>query len=473
MFGNDKKILSIQILDDTVKVAQVTTLGVVEKIMRVTAASAQAEELAKSLKAVLNSFDRKAMVVCVVSASHATSKCIEVPSSDPKEIKSIINLQASRHTPYSREEVIIGHVNLGSQTNGNSKILLVIAHRNVIKERLDVLEKCGLQTDKLLFAPEGVGRLYAKGLNLKNNSSIGLIDFGLSQVNFCIVARGSVIFSRSIKMGIKDLLAPESAKALSDELGKTLAAFQAEDTQIVESFVVSGDHPSIKELIPALTEIFKVEVRLSPYASLLKTNAVKGKLQKDYADDSFLEAIASAVTSPKAEVNFIPDEIVLKRTVEKQSKEATKSGIAAVVIMLLLGGILLSKIYFKDVFLNKNLKEKYAEQHETVLKLQEKMAKIRVVRDYMSNRLIGLDVIKEIYKLTSNSIYLSAIAMEEDGSITLSGICPTISDVYTYQTTLGNSEMFASSKINSSSTKKDGNNDVAVFEVSLKLKETK
>src|SRR5262249_30935382 len=146
-------------------------------------------------------------VVCVVPANAATSKNIEVPSSDPQEIRSIINLQASRHTPYSREEVLIGHINLGHTSAGNTKILLVIAHRNVVKDRLDVLDKCGLVPEKVLFVPEGVGRLYAKGLNLKKDAaSLGVIDVTVNFVNFLIVARGSVVFSRSIPLGIKQLV---------------------------------------------------------------------------------------------------------------------------------------------------------------------------------------------------------------------------------------------------------------------------
>ena len=471
MFGNDKKFLSVLITDAAIKVVQLTSSGVVEKVARATAASVAVDDLVKTLKPVLNGFDRKASVVCVVSTGQATSKCIEVPSNDPKEIKSIINLQASRHTPYSREEVIIGHVNLGNSSNGNTKILLVIAHRNVIKDRLDILEKCGLVTDKVLFAPEGIGRLYTKGLNLKNNASLGIIDIGLTSVNFCVVARGSVVFARSINFGIRNLLEPQGVNAISEEIFKTLVAFQAEDPQPVESFVVTGDHSAIKDYLPALGAVLKVDVRLSPYLSLLKTNAVKAKLQKDYADDSFLDVIASAVTSAKAEVNFIPDEILMKRTVERQSVEASKAGIAGVVIMLLLGGILMSKIYFKDVFLNKNLKQRYAQQHEDVINLQDKMSKVRIVREYMRQRLVGLDVLKEVYRVTPNDIYLSAITMEEDGSLTLAGVSPSMSQIFTYVKTLDDSPMFVDAKTKSTATKKEGTKDVAVFEVALKLKD--
>jgi uncharacterized protein HemX len=72
----------------------------------------------------------------------------------------------------------------------------------------------------------------------------------------------------------------------------------------------------------------------------------------------------------------MPDELIAKKTVEKQSKEAIKMVIAALVILLLLGGAIMSKIYFKEVYLNQNLRAQYAEQKEEVLKHVEKRYKL-------------------------------------------------------------------------------------------------
>ncbi len=322
MFGADKRYLSISIQDTLVKVAQVKASGIVEKIARVSAADATPDAVAKVLKSVLASFDRKAGIACVIPASAATSKCIEVPSSDPTEIKSIINLQAGRHTPYSREEVLIGHINLGT-AGAHTKILLVIVHRNVITERLAVLEKAGISPEKILFAPEGMGRLYAKGLNLKSGAEpAGVIDFTVNAVNFLVVASGSAVFVRSIPMGIKNLIEDAQAPAkLCEELVKSVAAYQSEDIdKAPTSYVLTTDHEAVKNMLPALNEALKTEVRLSPYASLVKAGAVKSKLQRDYADDSFLDVIAPIVFIHKAETNLMPEEILLKKTVERQSQ---------------------------------------------------------------------------------------------------------------------------------------------------------
>ena len=473
MFGADKRYLSISINEATIKIAQVRSSGVVEKIARASAGDASSnDDLAKSLKSLLAGFDRGAPVLCVIPASAVTSKNIEVPSSDPQEIKSIINLQASRHTPYSREEVLIGYVNLGAGMVGNTKILLVIAHRNVVKDRLAILEKCGLVPDKFLFVPEGVGRLYSKGLNLKKDAApLGVIDFTVNFANFLIVSRGCVVFSRSVPMGIKFMVEQtDGPTKLVEEIGKSLEAYQSEDVDILpESFVLTTDNDVVKNIFPKIHEGLNSDLTISPYINLVKANAVKSKLQKEFSDDSFLDVIAPVVSLAKSEVNLMPEELLMKRTVEEQSKEATTAGVAALVIMILLGGIFMSRIYFKDTFLNKNLREQYSAQKDEVQKLQDRMAKTRILREYLQGRMVGLDAIHELYRVTPTDIYLTSIAFEEDGSVTLSGISQSMSQVFSYVKALDDSPLFKNAKTKSTSTKKEGGKDVAVFELALKL----
>ena len=475
MFGADKRYLSISIQDTTVKIAQAKASGLVEKVARASAADATPDSLSKILKSLLSGFDRKAGVVCVIPASAATSKNIEVPSSDPNEIRSIINLQASRHTPYSREEVLIGHINLGT-VGANTKILLVIAHRNVVKERLEAIEKAGLNPDKVLFAPEGIGRLYARGLNLKNNAApVGVIDFTVAAVNFLVVARGCVVFARSIPMGVKHVVDDAQASVkLCEELVKSMAAYQSEDVDAAPaSYVVTTDHDAVKSMVPALNEALKAEVRLSSYVSLVKAGAVRSKLQRDYADDSFLDVIAPVACVNKAEVDLMPEEIILKRTVERQSHEATKAGVAALLIMLLFGAMIMSKIYFKQTFLDKNLLEHFSAQKEEVAKLQDRMAKTRVIREYLGSRMVSLETIHELYRITPTDIYLTSLDMDEEGNIAVQGVSESMSQVFAYTKALDDSPMFKNVKTKSTTTKKERGKDMAVFELALKLEDAR
>ncbi len=480
MFGADKRYLSFSLSEAVIKIAQVKSSGIVEKVARASAADASIESLGETLKTVLNGFDRKAPVICVIPVSAATSKTIEVPSVDPQEIKSIINLQVSRHTPYSKEEVLVGYVNLGSGAANHTKVLLVIVHRNIVKDRLKILENASLNLDKIFFAPEGIGRLYSKGLNLKKDAQpVGLIDVTLTSVNFMVISGGSTIFCRSIPVGIKQLVEGQDAlNTLLEEIKKSVAAYTSEDTDVpIAFYVVTTEHEVIKNILPALQEGLKAEVLNGSYLTFVKAGAVQSKLQKDFADDSFLDVIAPVTVISKCEVNLMPDEMIAKKTVERQSKEAVKTVVGALVILILLGGAIMSKIYFKDVFLNQNLKTKYAPQRQEAQKLQERLNKVKIVKKYLQGRMVSLEIIRELYRVTPTKVYLNSIAFDEDGNLTISGISPStmglsdsMSQVNSYEKALSASAMFKDVST-STTTKKDNGKDVVAFEIKLKVEE--
>ena len=474
MFGADKQYLTVSINDGVIKIAQAATSGSLDKVARGTfTAIPGGDEAVRVLRSLLAPFNRKAPVICVIPANAATAKNIEVPSTDPEEIKSIINLQASRHTPYSREEVLISYINLGLSASNNTRLLLVIVHRDLVKERVSIMERAGLNIDKILFVPEAQARFYSKGLNLKKDvPPFGIIDFTLNAASFIVISKGSLLFVRHIPVGIKAIM--EGADALSklqDELKKSMDAFTQEDGNAAPgSYVVTTANEAVANILPALKENLKVEFKVFEFSKFISGSAgPRKKLQSNFGDDSFLDVIAPATMANKCEISLMPDEMVLKKTVERQSREASMSGVAAIFLMLLVGGMIMSNIYFKDTYLNKNLREKYAPQKQEVQKLQDQMNKAKLVREYIKVRMVSLDVIHDLSVITPNTIYLNNIAVDEDGTVAIDGISDTMAQVYSYVKSLDDSNKFKEAKLKSTSTKKDNGKDVAAFNIEFRL----
>jgi len=478
MFGADKKYLTISINDGVIKVAQGSSSGNIERVARgIFDAAAGPDEAAKTLKTLLSSFNRKLPVICVVPASAASAKNIEVPSNDPEEIKSIINLQASRHTPYSREEVLISYINLGLSASNNTRILLVIAHRDTVKERISILEKSGLDVEKVLFAPEAEARFYAKALNPKKDASAcGIIDFSLNATTYIVIAKGTLLFVRHIPVGIKAIMeAPDATAKLQDEIMKSMDAFNQEaGKEAPNSYIVTTKHEAVGNILASLKDTLGIEFQVNAFVNLIKGSGdVRKKLQSDFADDSFLDVISPASSVSKSEIDLMPDEMILKKNVERQSKEAIKTGLAAVIIMVLIIAMAMSKIYFKDTFLNHNLREQFAPQKAQVQALELQMNKVKLVRGYLETRMTSLDIIHQLYELTPTTIYLSSINMDEDGTVSIDGVSDTMPGVFDYVKSLNNTTLFVQAKAKSASIKKDNGKDVAAFEIEFKLNTSK
>jgi len=474
MFGADKRYLSISINEGVIKVVQATSAGVLEKVARASfTPTANGDDAVRTLKSLLVSFNRKSVVVCTIPANAATAKNIEVPSTDPEEIKSIINLQASHHTPYSKEEVLISFMNLGVNAANNTRLLLVIVHRDMVKERISVLEKAGLNADKIIFVPEAQARFYSKALNFKKETpACGVVDFSLNTTSYMVINKGALVFVRSIPVGIKNFMeSPEGVGKLQEELKKSIDSFTQEDgSDVPNAYVVTTDLEAVHHILPALKENLNSEFIPNPFVNFIKgPRALRQKLQSDFGDDSFLDVIACAVMAAKCEVNLMPEEMVLKKTVERQSREATKAGVAAVFIMVLIGAMIMSNIYFRDAFLNKNLRAEFAPQRIQAQELQERMNKAKVVRSYIKDRMVTLDVIHELYAMTPHTIYLNSVMMDEDGTVTIDGISDSMSQVFSYVKALDDSAMFQEAKTKSTATKKDNGKDVATFEIEFKV----
>ncbi|MCU0651243.1 MAG: pilus assembly protein PilM, partial [Candidatus Omnitrophica bacterium] len=212
---------------------------------------------------------KDANISIVVPAGVVITKNIDVPSTNPAEIKEITSLQAGRHTPYSREEIIADHIDIGVYKKNYTKILMVIVPSKIIKKQLDVLSKAGVKADKILFAPELTAWSIGKVLRLDTNSQpAALLVVDRDTCDFSVVHRSKLIFVRSIPLGAA-LLAKEPDKnnaRLCEEVKKSFEAYQAEDVEKApKGLYVCGAVDKLDTVTAMLEELTKVSVAKIPY----------------------------------------------------------------------------------------------------------------------------------------------------------------------------------------------------------------
>jgi Tfp pilus assembly protein PilN len=226
----------------------------------------------------------------------------------------------------------------------------------------------------------------------------------------------------------------------------------------------------IKDLQPSLASAVGTPVQVTPFADHIKAGGgLRKKLDADFSDDTMADVLAPAATAARSEVNLIPEEILMKRNVEEQSKEAMVAGVLVVAVLILVGLILGSKNYFKETFLKKNLQAKYAGQRQEVVDLQEELRRNKLVKNLLNSRLSSLQVLRGLYSVIPNDIYLNTVTQNEEGTITVSGIAETTSRVYAFVSSLSESKFFDGVKTKSTSGKKDRGKDLIAFEIEFML----
>jgi Tfp pilus assembly protein PilN len=159
------------------------------------------------------------------------------------------------------------------------------------------------------------------------------------------------------------------------------------------------------------------------------------------------------------------------RNVNKQARDIIKFGISAMVVLILICSVLLSRIYFKALFL-KSLDKEYQSVNEEAQKLETSFNRMRMVRKYLTERGFPLEVLKELYRITPTYIRYNEIVFNANGDITLSGSAESMSQIYTFVSELERSKFFKDVKTKYTNTQQEANKIIADFKIACSKEES-
>lgn len=478
MGKKDREYISCLLTEEILKVAQLeisASSSRVENLALCDVKGKSDEEIKGELKSILSGFSLskgKSKAICVVPPSMTITKNIEIPSIESKEIESIIDLQAGRHTPYSREEIIIGYINFGVYQKNYSKILLVIVNRQVIMRQINLLESVGISAEKVFFAPEVKSGFYTKTMgSLDAQVPIGIVDINSTFTDFTIMLRGIAIACRSIPVGMQHMIneGEEAKKRFVNELKQSVESYQSEDIeQIPQKYILAKKGEMIDELKGLAATALGVTFEIASYADSLVFSDEAKKLIDGNSAESFLDVLAPSFAFEGRQIDFLPEEIKTQRVIEKQSQDGIKFGALIIIFLVLVGAIFMSKIYFKSLLLEK-IQKQYEETKKSARSLEKISTKTRIIKAYLESRLVPLEVVKELYRIIPDDIYLKSFLLDEKGNIAIDGTSDSMSQVFALVGTLEDSEFFKGVKTKSTTAKKERGKDVASFEIVFKL----
>ena len=205
------------------------------------------------------SLNRQSVILCV-PRHLITVRVLDLPSTDPKEIKDIISLQVGKQTPYSKEEIISAYKTIYSIRDGYTKVILAIAHRGIINERIETLKNAGISVGKVFISSEGVynwfSLSYMPEAKPGDTGTIALLDIDSNYSDFIAIRNGNMVFTKNIFIGANHL-ADKTASCMDkffEELKRCLERYYIEEknTRIVKMFL-SGAAKDIEGLDIALS----------------------------------------------------------------------------------------------------------------------------------------------------------------------------------------------------------------------------
>ena len=427
------------------------------------------DDLCKAIKGAAGTLRTKSSEVISVIPSHLViTKNIEIPSTDAREIKEIIGLQAGRHTPYSREEIIVDYIEIGNYKTSYTKVLLVIVSRSVIKRQFDLLEKAGFKLVRVLLAAEGLASCASRLLRIENeNSPAAIVHIEEGFTDFVVTFKNKPVFVRNIPIGTQHIMGDRQnyEARFVEEVRRSLEAYRGEDIEkIPGSLILTGVSSAASSMESSLAEVLHLPVKAVPYLKSLTISPQALKNTQAMEALSFLSLVASLAASDKARVDLVPEEVKLRRALEQRGKDLIKTGIFLLAIFVLLFSILMSKIYFKGAYLKK-LAFKYQGISKEAEQLQQNFAQVSLVKNYLSNRGYSLDVLTELYSQITPDLQISDIRFDDQGKFTIRGTAEAMSTVFSFVENLEKSKYFKDVKTKYTTKRKEQSKDLADFEI--------
>jgi len=430
------------------------------------------DEIARVFKNL--NLDKKC-VITYIPRHLLTVRVLHLPSTDPKEISDMVNLQVGKQTPYSKDEIISTHKILESGREGYTGVMLVIARRNIISERVEALAKVGIETKKVAMSSEGVYEWFKAAYmseatgGLPSDGTFVVADVDSNYSDFIVIHKGKLVFTRNIFIGANHLAEINSDwyDKFTGELKHSIELYQGSERETeVSKIFLSGAARSLPELERVVGAKLDMPVEI---ANPLKNMSVrKGNRsledEQNFKSISISPLIGAAIKGDNFTLDLTTSESRIQKLMNEKRKSLMITGILAAATALMASCLLLAFVYNKTAYL-REVKEKIAKIETSANEVEKMGMRISLIKKRLDAKGASINILSEIYKLIPKEIHLTNINVREKKEAIIKGRAHEMSDVFKFVTTLENSEMFANVKTSYTTTKKDGDTEYADFEI--------
>ena len=166
-------------------------------------------------------------VYTVIPRHDVTTRLLTLPTHDPAEMMSMVQLSAEEFVPFSVHELIIGLCVLEALPSGEARVLAALAHRDVIEGHLALLRQAALVPEKILLSTLCLSSA-AVAARPDASGSCALVHLGSAGLEVIVLDKGHFAYGRGVatvqdwSLSGKPMASPKTepaeAQAESDDL---------------------------------------------------------------------------------------------------------------------------------------------------------------------------------------------------------------------------------------------------------------
>ncbi len=441
------------------------------------------EPVTVALAKIFKDFKLNAQGVIACIPRHlVTVRILEFPSTNPKDIRDMVALQVGKQTPYSRDEIIFSYKIVNVSPAGYTKVMLVIARRNLVNARVEVLQKAGIEVEKVAMSSEGLAHWFRQthwketspskdkvydDVKLDDQAVI-CVDIDSNYSDFTVLRKGNLVYTRNFLIGANHLLGDDLSwrDKFGEEIVHSMGLYQNEerDAKVVQLFLsgTAAHIPSLVEIVGGKAGLPTVATEATHQVNLNKGLKLFEKDEGRFVSPCPL--IGMALEAGGLELDLTSSELRIKKQMEGRRKQITVTGVLALSIVMMLSTLFVIGFYGKSSYLAQ-IKRSIANIEKDASEVEKMRSSINLVKGRLDAKKSSINILNEISRLTPKEIYFTNINIEEDRQTVLQGRAAAMSNVFEFVTTLENSPYFENVQTTYTTTKKEKETEYAKFEI--------
>lgn len=369
-------------------------------------------------------------VFTALDSSNCLCRVLSLPTANDVELGPMLENQLENLSPLPPEQVVYSYEVIG-RTEKQSNLLVAIARRDTVMERLEVLRQAGLPADAMDV------EMLALLAWLRNEQALPAMDLAElalvviedSSATFVLTHAGAVQAVSSVPLqglagGDPAEMAGAAARLISNELRLALAAAQSAQPDAAWSCVRVLPRPVAGATAGPALEPDQVAAALAAELGL-PCEAMALRESPSVAVGLCLRQ-QDGVAGPR--LNLVPAEVLAeKQRSARQQKVKRFLLVAAAIYALwvLIGAIAFSWRYASDSSLRAQLAE-LTPARDRVRGLQ---TELKLLQEKVSDQSVPLECLLEILKAKPENLFLTDFQFVDGEQVTLTGYAPSAAAV--------------------------------------------
>ena len=396
-----------------------------------------------------------------------TVRFLKIPSVEDQEINKIIKMESVRHLPYAEENVIYGYRVIEKLPDGYSRVLLAIAHADVINNMVDILNRVQIGGLKFLsLSSEALFLWYSIAKEGGENENIMLINLDPDHIDIDVIEGGKLVFTRGVSYGARD---PKKLSNISSEINISISTYEKESSKRISRVLLTGGKNEAENCKSVLVKELKLPVEIIDQTRNMPIDESAGIPEKDV---SFAELFGLSLESEDVKINLLPANTREEARLAMLKNNLATTMLLFTVFVILVFGLFVKKICDKSAYLA-GVKAELRKIEPGVSSTKKMMKDINIIKDMMAKRPLAVEIVSELYTVSTGDISLNTVNFESGKMIAVKGASQSLSGVLKYVDALEGSPYFEGVRVKYANKRMVEGKEIVDFEVDSSLSRLK